>query len=307
MARNSEKAMAVLNRWTQLKTTIVRGVRGRRPRDIGEVESLQDCEHWRSQAVREITRRIAEIQNAALGEHRIRDLNDEINKLLREKARWEDRVKDLGGADYKAAAPRVLDAYGAPLAGDGSYKYFGAAKDLPGVRELFERDAQESAAPKKTRAQLQRNIRPEYYGWRDEEDGELLLAEQAKENEIQKQKVEEWQKQNFKSQQNTLSLENSLEKIIMRGRDIAAIAHSINFVTGDDDSPSRPIESNGDTNTTGNNEDTTGNTDTTIGESTEQSDQKFFSALAEEEIARLLSEKKETLQKTEDKSEEAVD
>ena len=38
--------------------------------------------------------------SAGLGEFRIRDLNDEINKLLREKRHWEDRIKELGGPDY---------------------------------------------------------------------------------------------------------------------------------------------------------------------------------------------------------------
>lgn len=37
---------------------------------------------------------------AGLGEFRIRDLNDEINKLLREKRHWEDRILELGGSDY---------------------------------------------------------------------------------------------------------------------------------------------------------------------------------------------------------------
>lgn len=47
------------------------------------------------------------------------------------------------------------------------YKYFGAAKDLPGVRELFESEIY-GQTDKKTRAQLYRNITPDYYGWRDE-------------------------------------------------------------------------------------------------------------------------------------------
>ena len=38
---------------------------------------------------------------AGLGEFKIRDLNDEINKLLKEKGLWEDQIKDLGGPDYK--------------------------------------------------------------------------------------------------------------------------------------------------------------------------------------------------------------
>lgn len=38
---------------------------------------------------------------AGLGEYKLRDLNDEINKQLREKYRWEDRIKQLGGPDFK--------------------------------------------------------------------------------------------------------------------------------------------------------------------------------------------------------------
>lgn len=38
---------------------------------------------------------------AGLGEFKLRDLNDEINKLLREKGHWEDRILELGGPDYR--------------------------------------------------------------------------------------------------------------------------------------------------------------------------------------------------------------
>lgn len=38
---------------------------------------------------------------AGLGEFKIRDMNDEINKLIREKGHWEVRIKELGGPDYK--------------------------------------------------------------------------------------------------------------------------------------------------------------------------------------------------------------
>ena len=38
---------------------------------------------------------------AGLGEFKLRDLNDEINKLIREKRHWEDRIKELGGPDYR--------------------------------------------------------------------------------------------------------------------------------------------------------------------------------------------------------------
>lgn len=42
---------------------------------------------------------------AGLGEFKIRDLNDEINKLLREKGHWEYRIKELGGPDYRVTSP----------------------------------------------------------------------------------------------------------------------------------------------------------------------------------------------------------
>ena len=43
---------------------------------------------------------MAQIQNAGLGEFRLRDLNDEINKLIREKRHWEKRIIKLGGPNY---------------------------------------------------------------------------------------------------------------------------------------------------------------------------------------------------------------
>ena len=53
-----------------------------------DCKSLSEAEKWRRQIVREITKKISAIQNAGLGEHRIRDLNDRINKLIREKGHW---------------------------------------------------------------------------------------------------------------------------------------------------------------------------------------------------------------------------
>ncbi len=75
----------------------------------------------------------------SLGEHKIRELNDLINKLLREKKHWEKQIKYLGGKDYELLQPRVIDADGKGAWGNDGYFYFGAAKELPGVRELFEK------------------------------------------------------------------------------------------------------------------------------------------------------------------------
>lgn len=49
----------------------------------------------------EICKKITAIQNPGLEEFKIRDLNDEINKLLRVKYAWENRIKVLGGPDYR--------------------------------------------------------------------------------------------------------------------------------------------------------------------------------------------------------------
>lgn len=205
--------MAALNRWTaqkqQLekannmgKSTYMGGAMlaapafgpfsmKKRPKISSECTTVKECEHWRKDILKGVSKKIAEIQNAALGEHRIRDLNDEINKDLREKGYWEDQIKKLGGADYRASRPQEVESYGAELASHSGYKYFGAAKDLPGVRELFDTEVIPEA-PRKTRKQLFSHIQPDYYGWRDEEDGMLVLAEQEAEIEAQQNSVARW-------------------------------------------------------------------------------------------------------------------
>jgi len=220
MARNEEKAMTALNRWTAQKRDLERSVNfmskgtymggampdqaqfgpyaaKKRPKIASEVTTCKECEHWRSEILRGCAKKIAVIQDASLGEHRIRDLNDEINKDLREKNYWEDQIKALGGSDYKAVKAQETETYGAELASHSGYKYFGAAKDLPGVREVFEAE-QVPDAPRKSRKQLFKNIQPDYYGWRDEEDGMLVLAEQEFEHEAVAKEVARWKKEDAK-------------------------------------------------------------------------------------------------------------
>merc|ERR1719272_1291503 len=96
----------------------------KRPKIAMEVTSVKECEIWRGEIVRGVSKKIAEIQNAALGEHRLRDLNDEINKDLREKGHWEEQIKVLGGPDYKAQKAGAEAVMGAELASHTGYKYF---------------------------------------------------------------------------------------------------------------------------------------------------------------------------------------
>ena len=179
MARNEEKAHAMLNRWVAMKKDLNSRSKDKRPGYSKECNNLQECERWRQQIIKEITKKVANIQNASLGEYKIRELNDEINKLFREKGHWEDRIKELGGPDHKKLAPKVIDSQGYEIAGTGGYKYWGAAKDLPGVRELFAKEVPN--APRKSRNELYKNINFEYYGFKDEDDGNILLFEKEAE------------------------------------------------------------------------------------------------------------------------------
>merc|ERR1719397_526447 len=150
----------------------------RRPWITSECDNIQEAERWRHQVIREISKSVTAIQNAGLGEFRIRDLNDHINKLLREKKHWEDKIKELGGKHFKGGA-KMLDREGKEVPGNKGYRYFGAAKDLPGVRELFEGDAPTNT--KRTRAELMRDVDSHYYGFRDDDDGILVPLEVAEE------------------------------------------------------------------------------------------------------------------------------
>lgn len=189
MARNSEKAMTTLARWRASQEGGLK-VKERRPYIATDCDDLQQAEKWRRQVLGEISRKVAQIQNAGLGEFKLRDLNDEINKLLREKGHWEDRIKELGGPDYRKIGPKMIDAEGKEVPGNRGYKYFGAAKDLPGVRELFEQEPPH--APRKTRAELMKDIDADYYGYRDEDDGLIVPAELEAERSAVTKKVMEW-------------------------------------------------------------------------------------------------------------------
>jgi pre-mRNA-splicing factor ISY1 len=157
----------------------------RRPYLASDCNNLKDAEKWRQQIIREISRKVSKIQDAGLSDYQVRDLNDEINKLMREKGHWEDQIKKLGGPDYKKIGPKMLDYEGKEVPGNRGYKYFGRAKDLPGVRELFEQEAH--APSKRTRFDLYKNVDADYYGYRDEEDGTLLEYEREKEENLIKE------------------------------------------------------------------------------------------------------------------------
>jgi len=181
MARPAEKARAMLNKWTAMRNADDRsgpgrsGDRGRRPHLASDCEYLADAERYRNQIVREIEQGVSKIQNPAMGEHAIRELNDEINHKVREKWHWNRRIVELGGPNYNEIERQRRIEEGDTQLKSG-YRYFGAARDLPGVKELLAKEA-EKLQKKRGKSDVHKNITPDYYGWRDEEDGVLLEIE----------------------------------------------------------------------------------------------------------------------------------
>lgn len=194
MARNQEKGQTLFSRWSDFKATQSGpgGDKGKRPLLQSECASIPEADKWRRDVVREITKKVTAIGNAGLGEHRIREINDEINKLMKKKYYWEMRILDLGGPDHRKIKQHY-DIEGKELPGAPGYKYYGAAKDLPGVRELF-RDKEEEVAQKRqrrTRGDISKLITPDYYGYRDEDDGVIVPQEKDMERRLVEAAVSE--------------------------------------------------------------------------------------------------------------------
>ncbi|PHH60786.1 hypothetical protein CDD82_2227 [Ophiocordyceps australis] len=200
MARNSEKAQSMLFRFREAQAAdlgIIDAGRTRRPKLITEVDTVAACEKWRGQVLRDISRKVSRIQDPVLSDYQLRDLNDEINKLMREKHMWEVQIRSLGGPNYMArGGGRIYDDSGREIAGGGrGYRYYGRAKELPGVKELFEAASAKSREDKEKsedKGEVRRAVDAAYYGWGvDEEDGELLEYEAQREREAEEGLAEE--------------------------------------------------------------------------------------------------------------------
>ncbi|KAF2862331.1 Isy1-like splicing factor [Piedraia hortae CBS 480.64] len=190
MARNAEKAQSMLFRFRAQQASdlgILDVNKTRRPRAVTTIDSVPVCERWRGQIVKEISRKLNKIQDVSLSDYQIRDLNDELNKLFKEKWQWEARIRELGGPNYMRSHIDGVES------GGKGYRYFGRAKELPGVKELFEAvarapiEAEEERQERRRAGELRQEIRNRvdagYYGCIDEEDDALLAAEAAKEKE----------------------------------------------------------------------------------------------------------------------------
>ncbi|KAG6007378.1 NineTeen Complex (NTC) component [Claviceps maximensis] len=192
MARNSEKAQSMLFRFREAQAAdlgIIDAGRSRRPKLITEVTTVPACEKWRGQVLKEISRKVSRIHEPVLSDYQIRDLNDEINKLMREKHMWEVQIRNLGGPNYMRTGARIYDEGGREIPGGGKgYKYFGRAKELPGVKELFEaaktKNQQQEKKPEDGSREIRRNVNAAYFGFAPDEEDEKLLAYEAEKERL---------------------------------------------------------------------------------------------------------------------------
>ncbi|KAL8996554.1 MAG: hypothetical protein Q9169_003949 [Polycauliona sp. 2 TL-2023] len=190
MARNSEKAQSMLFRFRAAQAAdlgILDLGRTRRPKAITTITSIPLCEKWRGQVLKEISRKVSKIQDPSLSDFQIRDLNDEINKLMREKHMWEVQIRGQGGPNYMRGG-KVYDEEGKEIPGGGKgYRYFGRARELPGVKEMFEVKKPRVEKGLETRADLRMKVDAGYYGYNlDEEGGSLLAYERGKEEDARR-------------------------------------------------------------------------------------------------------------------------
>ena len=167
----------------------------RRPYLATLCEDLGEAEHWLREIGRDIRHRITEIQNPNLGEERVRELNDALNKLLRERIHWTRRVAHLGGTPPPARID-ASDADGDVFEHRGYY-YFGAARELPGVvdiirRKRVRREEIEKLRAEESTAAMYKRVGPEYYG-SEPVEAALLEVEEAAEREARSKLVETYE------------------------------------------------------------------------------------------------------------------
>lgn len=93
---------------------------------------------------------------------------------------WERQIAALGGANYRSGVPRILDDHGEEIPGMRGYRYYGRAKDLPGVKEHLrpvELEEEEKESAKTQKYKRFQNQPSSYFGNDDEKDGVLLRDE----------------------------------------------------------------------------------------------------------------------------------
>lgn len=177
MSRNKEKAQSNLNQYYLQKDKQL-GVLDtnpqNRPKNVNRVSSLPQAEKWRSTILSEISINLTKINDENLTDFEIREINDKLNALFKEKKTWEYHIRNnLKGNDYIKYGRDLMNSGILVDRNDGikGDRYFGRAKELPDVKLLIQQKQQRTKAKKgeydENKAREQR-LGFAYYGYYDE-------------------------------------------------------------------------------------------------------------------------------------------
>ncbi|KAJ6233434.1 pre-mRNA-splicing factor isy1 [Anaeramoeba flamelloides] len=181
MARNEEKANAMLNRFIEMEKKQQQGPKRRMPRNPQDCRNLKQAEKWREVLVRKISKKVTEIHKETLSEFRIRSLNDEINYLIRKKIDWEERIMELGGTNYLEVLFKDSNERKKIIQEKKVYKYFGTSRKLEGTKMFLENEKITSKISN-VNTNLRERVNYQYYGFSNEQDQELEKEEKIVEN-----------------------------------------------------------------------------------------------------------------------------
>ncbi|KAJ6232983.1 pre-mRNA-splicing factor isy1 [Anaeramoeba flamelloides] len=181
MARNEEKANAMLNRFIEMEKRQQQGPKRRMPRNPQDCRNLKQAEKWREVLVRKISKKVTEIHKETLSEFRIRSLNDEINYLIRKKIDWEERIMELGGTNYLEVLFKDSNERKKIIQEKKVYKYFGTSRKLEGTKMFLENEKITSKISN-VNTNLRERVNYQYYGFSSEQDQELEKEENIVEN-----------------------------------------------------------------------------------------------------------------------------
>ncbi|KAJ5077983.1 pre-mRNA-splicing factor isy1 [Anaeramoeba ignava] len=200
MARNEEKAHSMLNRYIEMKKKENERPKLKMPWKASYCHNLKRAQYWRKKILQSIGRKVSEIQNDTLSDHKLRELNDEINKWIQKKIEWEERIKELGGPDYEKLNPKPTDELGREIGNQEYYRYFGAAQRLLGVKEHME--TEKKFVETKTSSDLRERVDSSYYGLDQDVDQKLENLEKNIEEKILKDFLTEFDEIQLKKKMN---------------------------------------------------------------------------------------------------------
>ncbi|KAH8583960.1 conserved eukaryotic [Cryptosporidium sp. chipmunk genotype I] len=122
-------------------------------------------------------------------ENEVRNLNSDINSLLKEKYKWECRIVELGGPNYRSRHGQYIESLGGISLPNSSLKIFGVAISLPEYNELLKYDGEPEISSKTGSKLPDVNVCDNYYGEINKEEEDRIKAlEEEKEVEFKKKK-----------------------------------------------------------------------------------------------------------------------